>query len=87
MSLSDIAKDALAKCKSRGWSRSWLHAGCYLHLEVSEFLESIRGKSGVPEQEAADILFVLLSTMEENSVDINATIKCLNKLKEDNADE
>jgi hypothetical protein len=64
----------------RGWSRDWDHAGTYLHLEVSEFIESLRGKGKhPPTKEAAHILFVLFSTMAEHDVSISEVMKILNQ--------
>ena len=81
--LNNIAKDAKDACDIKNWSRTWLHSGCYLHLEVSEFIESLRGKGeSTPAEEAADVLFVLLSTMIANGVDVGVTIDNLkNKIK------
>lgn len=64
--LARLARKSYAHCQRNGWSRDWREAGCYLHLEASEFTEALRGK-GDFEQEAADVLFVLLSAM----IDIN----------------
>ena len=65
INLKVIADKALGICNLRGWSRHWKESGVILHLEVSEFIEAVRGKRGDPEKEAADVLFVLLSTCEK----------------------
>lgn len=71
--LKKKAKAALEVCRRRGWKRSWVEAGCYLHLESSELIEALRGKGGSSaEAEAADVLFVLLSMLEANGVDFDA---------------
>ena len=83
-SLDKLANKCLEICNKKNWKRGWSHAGCYLHLEVSEFIESLRGKcKDIPEKEAADILFVLLSTMKANNVSIKKTINELVKLVEE----
>lgn len=64
----DLAKQVLEVCKKRGWSLHWTHRGVYLHLESSELIESLRGKEGVPLNEAADVLFVLMSITEHNGI-------------------
>ena len=74
--LARLARKAYAHCQQKGWSRDWREAGCYLHLEASEFTEALRGK-GDPEAEAADVLFVLLSTMSANGVDVDRVIERL----------
>lgn len=56
-------------CKQRGWKKDWSNGGCYLHLEVSEFIESLRGKGGVPEEEAADVIICLLAMVGSNGLD------------------
>ena len=74
--LADLAHLALRECDRNEWSRTWSGGGCYLHLEVSEFIEALRGK-GDPEAEAADVLFVLRSTMAANGVDVDRVIERL----------
>jgi NTP pyrophosphatase (non-canonical NTP hydrolase) len=79
-----LAKDCLNTCKKRNWKRDWSHGGCYLHLEVSEFIESLRGKGdSTPEKEASDVLFALLSVMEEYKISIPETLKELRKQLEE----
>ena len=58
----------LAMCKKRGWSLKWADRGCYLHLESSELIESLRGKRGEPVAEAADVLLVLMSITEHAGI-------------------
>jgi len=43
--LARLARKAYAHCQRNGWSRDWREAGCYLHLEASEFTEALRGKA------------------------------------------
>lgn len=78
--LKELAAMAMIKCRKRGWDRSWLEIGCYLHLEVSEFVEALRGKGEDPDPagEAADVLFVLLSTLEAHDIDLDDVIAKLN---------
>ena len=57
-----------------GWNRDWLHGGCYLHLESSEFIEALRGK-GDPIEELGDVLLVLLSVAYHYKLDIGAAIE------------
>lgn len=84
-----IAYAALSKCRRRDWKRDWVSGGVYLHLEVSEFIESLRGKRaksqaeldsmGVneAESEAADILFVLLSTIAQSNLSMHRIVNRL----------
>ena len=74
--LARLARKAYAHCQQKGWSRDWREAGCYLHLEASEFTEALRGK-GDCEQEAADVLFVLLSTMEAHGIGVDWVLEIL----------
>lgn len=77
--MSDLKELALLSklvCEKMGWSRGWQNAGCYLHLEASEFIEALRGKGeSPPEAEAADVLFVLLSTCLGNNIDLDDVSK------------
>jgi len=57
-------------CRIAGWSRDWKEGGCALHLEVSEFIEALRKKRGDIIEEAGDILFVLLSILADQDIDI-----------------
>ncbi len=85
-SLQAIACAALSKCRRREWKRDWVHGGVYLHLEVSEFIEALRGKrtktlenfdataANDAESEAADVLFVLLSTIAQSGLSIQRIV-------------
>lgn len=49
-------------CRVKRWDTGWSARGCYLHLESSELIEALRGKGDSSrEEEAADVLLVLLS--------------------------
>jgi len=75
---NDIALRALQECNRRGWKRTWLAAGCYLHLEVSEFIEALRGKGeSTPVEEAADVLFVLFSTLKAHDIEPSEVLEVL----------
>jgi len=57
-------------CRIKDWDKSWIKGGCYLHLEASEFIESLRGKGDdPPEKEAADVLFTLGALIAEHNLD------------------
>lgn len=66
--------------REKGWGREWDSGGCVLHLEVSEFIEALRGKgSDSPETEAADVLFVLLSMMDAHGVNPHRVVEILDE--------
>ena len=66
----DVLSARIAEaCKKRKWRKDWSNGGCYLHLEASEFIESLRGKGGMPEQEAADVFITLMALIGSNGVD------------------
>lgn len=73
----------LAICEQRGWKRDWQSGGVYLHLEASEFIESLRGKgTSTPAEEAGDVLFVLLTMCKANNIDFyDIVIELEKKLK------
>ena len=51
-----LGQDLQALADRRGWSKEdWCERGVYMHLEVSELIEAIRGK-GDPLHEAGDVL-------------------------------
>ena len=65
-------------CKNKGWKKNWIHGGCYLHLEVSEFIESLRGKgTSTPTDEAGDILMALFTTLEYYKIPISDVLESL----------
>lgn len=77
--IDEVAAKAKEVCRVKGWKRGWSNGGCYLHLEVSEFIEALRGK-GVdpdPEDEAADVLFVLLSMLLAEDISPSDVLKRL----------
>ena len=51
----------LTMMRVRGWSLNWPDRSAYLHLEVSELTEAVRGKSGDILDESADVLITLLA--------------------------
>lgn len=59
----------------RGWSKDWPLLGAYLHLEVSELIEAVRGKSDDPEGEAADVLLVLMALTEANGIEFSSVLE------------
>lgn len=66
-------------CDLRGWKKDWSRGGCYVHLEVSEFIEAVRGK-GDPIDELGDVLFTVLAVADYYKVDaIEALEKNLDK--------
>jgi NTP pyrophosphatase (non-canonical NTP hydrolase) len=68
-------------CDDKHWDKDWLKGGGYMHLEVSEFMESLRGKGDdPPEKEAADVLFCLLAVMAHYDLKIEDAIKELDKM-------
>lgn len=75
----DWPAEVLAICHQLDWSLRWTHRGCYLHLEASELIEAIRGKHGDPAEEAADVLFVLMSVTENAGI---AWTSVLEKLRQ-----
>ena len=75
----DLGKQCLTVCDKQGWERDWREGGCYLHLEVSEFIESLRGKHGLPVEEAGDVMFVLLAMMQEANISFEQSIEYMKK--------
>ena len=66
--LNDLATRCSEVAKEKGWKTDWTEGGSYLHLEASEFVESIRGKKGIPHKELADVMFVVLAMAKDNSI-------------------
>lgn len=78
--INKLAEKTLAVCLHHNWERTWTQAGCCLHLEASEFIESLRGKGDeIPAAEAADVLFVLLSTLQAHRISIPEVLTHLDR--------
>ena len=61
-------------CNIRQWEKDWSRGGCYTHLEVSEFIEAVRGK-GDPIDELGDVLFTILAVADYYGVDPEVAIQ------------
>ncbi len=55
-------------CESKNWQKDWVRGGCYMHLEVSEFIEALRGK-GDPVEELGDVLFTIFAVADHYGID------------------
>ena len=60
----------IAMMNHRGWSFHWTERSAYLHLEVSELTEAVRGKHGDTLDESADVLITLLALSPHNLTEI-----------------
>lgn len=82
--LTNLQKQIAEVCKKNNWGKDWITGGCYIHLEVSEFIESLRGKGDdIPEKEAADVLFTLLAVMSHYDVKIKDVLSELEQMIKD----
>lgn len=72
--LEKFATSCLKVAERKNWGRDWEKGGCYLHLEASEFIESLRGK-GIPHQELGDAMYVLFTVAKANNVSITDAIQ------------
>jgi hypothetical protein len=69
INLNVLQDTVLEVYKKRGWGLDWKDRGVYMHLEVSEFIESLRGKGkDSPVKEAADVLGTLLAATAANGI-------------------
>lgn len=70
-------------CTLKNWDKDWNTGGCYIHLEVSEFIESLRGKgSSSPVDEAADVLFTLISVLDNYHIEFYQVLEALDSMVE-----
>ena len=53
--------------KEMGWKKDWSNGGCYIHLEASEFIESLRCK-GDPVDELGDLLMCIFSVCRNYNI-------------------
>lgn len=61
-------------CERENWSKNWSQGGCYAHLELSEFIEAVRGK-GDPVDELGDVLFAILAVADYYDIDPDEAIE------------
>lgn len=78
MILQEKSTEYFNIANERKWYTDWAGGGCYLHLEVSEFIEALRGK-GDPVEEAGDVLFVLLAMMKRHGINIQDAIDAVDR--------
>ncbi len=57
-----------------GWKKDWSNGGCYIHLEASEFIESLRCK-GDPVDELGDLLMCIFSVCRNYNIKPSDAIK------------
>lgn len=72
--IEEFSKETFKFTKSMGWKKDWIHGGCYIHLEASEFIEALRGK-GDPVEELGDLLVTIFSTCEHYNISVTEAIE------------
>lgn len=81
--IDKLTKRIGAICNKKNWDKNWSSGGCYIHLEVSEFIESLRGKGDTtPTEEAADVLMTLFAVMQNYKLKPSDAFKQLEVLVE-----
>jgi len=62
--------------RQQGWKKDWANGGCYIHLEVSEFIEALRGKGkSTPETEAGDVLIAFFAVLDHYKIPVSVVLK------------
>lgn len=85
--IDDLAQRIDQVCIKKGWNKDWIKGGCYIHLEVSEFIESLRGKGeDPPEDEAADVLFALFAVLANYGIDPSDVLDNLDRKTKEHED-
>ena len=74
MDIKEYSKFVYEVCKRKDWVKDWSQGGCYAHLELSEFIEAVRGK-GDPIEELGDVLFTVLAIADYYNIDPEEAIK------------
>ena len=78
MNLDALISRVQKVCEKRGWDKSALPGGCYIHLEVSEFIEALRGKgNSTPVTEAGDVLIALFAVMSHYNITASQVLQAL----------
>lgn len=61
--------------EAKEWDKSALQGGCYIHLEVSEFIEALRGKGSTsPAAEAGDVLIALCAVLSHYNITVEQVL-------------
>lgn len=68
LDLEAYCKEVREVCAKMNWKKDWSHGGCYMHLEVSEFIEALRDK-GDPIEEFGDVIFTIFAVADYYGVD------------------
>jgi NTP pyrophosphatase (non-canonical NTP hydrolase) len=81
--MSDLQKQCDrvgAIVRERNWKKNWASGGCYIHLEVSEFIESLRGKGkSSPAEEAGDVLVSFFAVLDHYKIPMTDVLSGLEK--------
>lgn len=81
--LQELVDKCLQVCKKEGWPLDWSGRGCYIHLEVSEFIEAMRGKGNTSvTEEGADVLFTVFSALAVEGIPIEKVLVVLSDICE-----
>lgn len=82
--LQEIQAKVAEIIELKGWHKDWCKGGCYIHLEVSEFIESLRGKGDSPPlDEAADVFFTMMAVMDYYGIDPDQVMNRLDQVCND----
>ena len=74
--LQDISDEIGKRCRQLGWKKDWANGGVYIHLEVSEFIEALRGKGkSTAISEAADVLISFTAVLDHHDITIDEVFK------------
>lgn len=65
------------QCIKEHWGKDWQGGGVYLHLESSELIEALRGKSSNPVEEGGDVIFTLMALLAHYEIDIHDCFRAL----------
>ena len=82
LDLRGYIEEVLDVCDGMHWKKDWSHGGCYAHLELSEFIEALRGK-GDPVDELGDVLFTIFAVAGYYNIDpVKAVAASRRKMQE-----
>ena len=77
--VDELMKSVVTMCQDHNWSMAWSDRGVYLHLEVSELIEAIRGKGSTVPDEAGDVLITLLALLYPTGIKFHEVVVAAEK--------
>jgi len=76
MDPQDISDHIGEIVRRMGWKKDWANGGVYIHLEVSEFIEALRGKGeSSAVSEAGDVIVSFFAVLDHYGIKVESVLR------------